>query len=74
MCLSVPAKILEVDVIRLRAKVEYFGTQMVVGIALLEQVEPDQYVLVHAGEAIQVIDEEQAQETLELWKGWIAEG
>jgi hydrogenase expression/formation protein HypC len=26
------------------------------------------YVLVHAGYAIQVLDEEEAQETLRLWK------
>jgi len=45
----------------------------VVGIALLERVEPDQYVLVHAGEAIQVIDEELAEETIQLWEGWIRE-
>lgn len=73
MCLSVPAKVLEVYDALLRAKVEYFGTQMVVGVALLEQVAPGQYILVHAGEAIQVIDEERAQETIQLWKGWIAE-
>ncbi|MFT9846747.1 HypC/HybG/HupF family hydrogenase formation chaperone [Aneurinibacillus sp. REN35] len=73
MCLSVPAKVLEVYDALLRAKVEYFGTQMVVGVALLEQVTPGQYVLVHAGEAIQVIDEERARETIQLWKGWIAD-
>nr|MCC3377865.1 HypC/HybG/HupF family hydrogenase formation chaperone [Cohnella sp. REN36] len=44
MCLSVPAKVLEVYDALLRAKVEYFGTQMVVGVALLEQVTPGQYV------------------------------
>lgn len=39
-----------------------------VGVELLEVVETGQYVLVHAGEAIQVIDEEQAIQSLDLWK------
>ncbi|WP_134704429.1 HypC/HybG/HupF family hydrogenase formation chaperone [Ammoniphilus sp. YIM 78166] len=73
MCLSVPAKVLEVDPSVLRAEVEYFGTQIVVGIALLEQVEPGDYVLVHAGEAIQVIDEKLAEETIQVWRGWMEE-
>jgi hydrogenase expression/formation protein HypC len=50
------------------AKVDYMGVRFWVGIALLENVEPGQYVLVHAGEAIQIIDEEQAVDGLGLWK------
>ena len=33
----------------------------------LVDVKPGQYVLVHVGYAIQVIDEEEAKETLRLW-------
>jgi hydrogenase expression/formation protein HypC len=71
MCLSVPAKVLEINRSQWRARVDYLGSHIVVGIALLEKVVPGQYVLVHAGEAIQVIDEVLAQESIELWKRWL---
>ncbi|WCN37435.1 HypC/HybG/HupF family hydrogenase formation chaperone [Aneurinibacillus uraniidurans] len=68
MCLSVPAKVVEVYLQEWRAKVDYLGSTKIVGIGLLEQVEIDQYVLVHAGEAIQVIDESSARNSLDVWK------
>ena len=66
MCLAIPAKVLEVqgDV----AKVD-FGQGVVrdVNVALVE-AHVGEYVLVHAGYAIQVIDQEEAEETLRLWE------
>lgn len=73
MCLAVPAQVLEVDLSGWSARVDYLGSQIVVGTALLADVRPGQFVLVHVGEAIQVIDEEQAREGMALWKEW-AEG
>lgn len=68
MCLSVPAKVIEVFHEEWKAKVDYLGSSIIVGIGLLENVQTEQYVLVHAGEAIQIIDEEGAQDSLNLWK------
>ena len=68
MCLSVPAKVVEVYPQEWRAKVDYLGSAKIVGIGLLEQVEIGQYVLVHAGEAIQIIDESSARNSLDVWK------
>ncbi|WP_240762189.1 HypC/HybG/HupF family hydrogenase formation chaperone [Paenibacillus thalictri] len=51
-----------------RAKVDYLGSAKTVGIGMLDEVRPDQYVLVHAGEAIQIIDEQSALESLHYWK------
>ena len=66
MCLAIPAQVIEVqeDV----AKVD-FGQGVVrdVNIVLVE-AHVGEYVLVHAGYAIQVIDQEAAEETLRLWK------
>jgi hydrogenase expression/formation protein HypC len=66
MCLAIPAKVLEVqgDV----AKVD-FGQGIVrdVNVTLVE-AHVGEYVLVHAGYAIQVIDQEAAEETLRLWE------
>ncbi len=71
MCLAVPAMVLEVDQGRRRARVDYLGSQLVVGTALLDSLQPGQYVLVHVGEAIEVVDEERANDSLLLWKEWL---
>ncbi|MEM2668746.1 MAG: HypC/HybG/HupF family hydrogenase formation chaperone [Candidatus Bathyarchaeia archaeon] len=65
MCLAVPARVIEVkgDL----AKVDFGGVVREVNISLVDAKIGD-YVLVHAGYAIQVIDEEEAEETLELWR------
>lgn len=65
MCLAVPAKVLEVkgDI----AKVD-FGQGIVREVnVMLVEARVGEYVLVHAGYAIQVIDREAAEETLRLW-------
>ena len=67
MCLAIPAKVLEVrgD----SAKVDFGkGTVKTVNVALLDRVRIGQYVIVHAGFAIQVMDESEARKTLDLWE------
>ncbi|WP_019123740.1 HypC/HybG/HupF family hydrogenase formation chaperone [Brevibacillus massiliensis] len=71
MCLSVPAQVIEIEPSGWKARVDYLGSVVVVGIALLENVELGQYVLVHAGEAIQLIDMETALDGIALWKEMI---
>lgn len=66
MCLSIPAKILEID--GDKAKVSIGGTIVEAGLHLVEDVSIGDYVLVHTGFAIQKISEEEAKETLELFK------
>ena len=66
MCLAIPAKVLEVqgDV----AKVDFGqGVARDVNVMLVE-AHVGEYVLVHAGYAIQVVDQEAAEETLRLWE------
>jgi hydrogenase expression/formation protein HypC len=66
MCLAIPAKVMEVqgDV----AKVDFGqGVARDVNVVLVE-AHVGEYVLVHAGYAIQVIDQEAAEETLRLWE------
>ena len=66
MCLAVPGKVLEID--RNHAKVD-FGGGAIRGVDItLVDVEVGQYVLVHTGYAIQVMSEDEAQETLALWR------
>jgi len=65
MCLAIPARVVEIqdDI----AKVDFGGGVLrEVNVALVE-AKVDEYVLVHAGYAIQVVDREDAAETLRLW-------
>jgi hydrogenase expression/formation protein HypC len=65
MCLAIPAKVVEIkgDI----AQVDFgAGTMRDVNISLVE-AKVDEYVIVHAGYAIQVLDEKAAEETLQLW-------
>lgn len=65
MCLAIPAKV--VGVKNDRAEVDFGeGVLREVNVTLVK-VKIGDYVLVHAGYAIQVLDEEEAQETLSLW-------
>ena len=72
MCLAIPARVVNVD--GSNAKVDFGeGVLRDVNIALVEAKVGD-YVLVHAGYAIQTMDKDEAIETLRLWKEIIAAG
>lgn len=64
MCLSVPARIIEMDGADARADVA--GVIVQCNTMLLDDVQIGDYVLVHAGFAIQKYSLEDAQEILEL--------
>ncbi|MCD6415509.1 MAG: HypC/HybG/HupF family hydrogenase formation chaperone [Planctomycetes bacterium] len=65
MCLAIPLKIVEVEGQIGRVKLD--ATTREVGLQLLDDARPGDYVLVHAGFAIQKLDEQEAEETLRLW-------
>jgi len=65
MCLAIPAKV--VTITGAIAKVDMMGNERVVSIDLVPEVKLGEYVLVHAGFAIEIIDDESAQETEELF-------
>lgn len=66
MCLAIPAKVLSKKGVV--AKVDFGeGTTRDVDVSLVD-VQVGQYVIVHAGFAIEVMDEEEAEETLQLWR------
>jgi len=68
MCLAIPGKIITIDKKTQSATVDYgSGTKRKANISLVDVTIGD-YVLVHAGFAIQVLDEKEAQETLNLFK------
>jgi len=65
MCLAIPAKVISVK--EDKARVDFGeGVLTEVNVTLVNARAGD-YVLVHAGYAIQVLDEKEAQETIRLW-------
>ena len=72
MCLAIPARILKIK--NGIAEVDFGrGVSREINIMLVNAKVGD-YVLVHAGYAIQVIDEKKAKETLRLWSKILEEG
>ncbi|MCI9070009.1 HypC/HybG/HupF family hydrogenase formation chaperone [Clostridium sp.] len=65
MCIAVPAKI--EDILENDAIVNYDGVKVRVNIMFIENPSVGDYVLVHAGCAIQKIDEKYARETLDIF-------
>ena len=64
MCLAVPGKIMSID--GTAGVVDMNGVEVKVGLQLVPEAQVGDYVLLHAGFAIQVIEEEEARETAEL--------
>lgn len=65
MCLAIPAKVVSIK--ENSACVDFGeGVLREVNVTLVD-VKVGDYVLVHAGYAIQVLDETEAQETIQLW-------
>lgn len=64
MCLAIPMKILKIDLDR--AVVSSAGVQRTIGINFLKNPKIGDYVIVHAGFAIEKLDTVKAEETLKL--------
>jgi len=64
MCLAIPAKVISVDGPGAIVSIE--GNEYRASIMLLDEVKPGDYVMLHAGFAIQKVDENEAMETMRL--------
>ncbi|NLV17512.1 MAG: HypC/HybG/HupF family hydrogenase formation chaperone [Syntrophomonadaceae bacterium] len=63
MCLAVPGKIIAVKE-RQIATVDVNGNQTEISIRLTPEAKQGEYVLIHAGFAIEIVDEDAARETM----------
>jgi len=66
MCVAIPAKVKSIE--GFMADVDVGGVSRKVSVQLTPEVKRNDYVLVHAGFAIQIIDEQEAQETMKLFE------
>lgn len=67
MCLAIPARIKKVEASGL-GTVDYLGSEVAVSFALLPQAKKGDWVIVHAGFAISILDKKEARETLKLFR------
>lgn len=68
MCLAMPAKILSID--GDEAEVDFGGAIRKTNVSMVD-AKVGEYVIIHAGFAIQKVDEEEAKETLQLWNEFL---
>ncbi len=67
MCLAMPARVVELCDGDL-AVVDLDGVRKEISLALVEDIAVGDYVILHAGYALQKLDTEEAEKTLELFR------
>lgn len=69
MCLAIPAKIIKIT--NNKALIDSLGVKKEVEISLIPDAKKGDYVIVHAGFAIQIVEKEEALATQGYWKEWL---
>lgn len=73
MCLAIPGKILSIankeEGVMRTAKVLFGGITKETNLELVPEAKEGDYVLVHVGVALSIVDEEEAQKTLKFLEG-----
>ena len=64
MCLALPGKVVKIN--GENADVDFGGVIRETNVAMVD-VDVGQWVVIHAGFAIEVMDEDEAQDTIALW-------
>lgn len=69
MCLSIPSRVVSVDREKMTAIVDTLGVKREVGIDFIaDEVKEGDFVLIHIGYAMNIIDEDYAKESIALYK------
>jgi hydrogenase expression/formation protein HypC len=66
MCLAVPMKLISIE--GNKGIVELSGIKKEISLNLLKDVEIGDYLIIHAGFAIEKLNEEEAKKTLAIWE------
>jgi hydrogenase expression/formation protein HypC len=66
MCLAIPMKLIKIK--GNKGEVELSGVRKEISLDLLDSVKVGDYLIVHAGFAIEKLNEGEAKKTLEIWK------
>jgi len=72
MCLAVPGRIISlsngIDPLARKGQIDFSGITKEISLAYVPEAGVNDYVIVHAGFAISVLDEEEATATLQAFK------
>jgi hydrogenase expression/formation protein HypC len=68
MCLAIPGKIIDISSDRNTATVDFDGIKQDIIIALAKDAQIGKYAVVHAGYAIEIMNEEEALSAIKQWK------
>ncbi|MCQ2069837.1 MAG: HypC/HybG/HupF family hydrogenase formation chaperone [archaeon] len=71
MCLAIPGKITNIN--GDQADIDFGGAMKTANVALVE-AKVGQWAVVHAGFAIEIMDEDEALQTIKLWNDFIDSG
>ncbi len=75
MCLAVPGQVLSIsqgdDPLMMTGKVSFGGVVKEVSLAYVPEVQIGDYVIVHVGFALSIVDQEAAQETLSIFSTFL---
>lgn len=71
MCLAIPGKVVSID--GDQAQIDFGGTMKTANVSMVEAKVGD-WAVVHAGFAIEVMDEDEAKETIDLWNQFLESG
>ncbi len=69
ICYAIPAKITSID--KENAQVDYGGISKKVNISLLDGLVAGDYILIHAGFAIEKLDQKTAEESIRILKEYM---
>lgn len=68
MCLGVPSKVVSIDEGHFTGEVDVMGNIKKVSMILVPGAQVGDWVLIHAGQAISVISDEEADASLAVWE------
>jgi hydrogenase expression/formation protein HypC len=71
MCLAIPGKIVKIE--GDQAEIDFGGAMKTANVAMVD-AKVGMWAVVHAGFAIELMDDEEAQETLKLWNEFLDSG
>ena len=69
MCLAVPGKVIRMsgEALNRTGRVEFAGVSKEVSLAYVPEIQLNDYVIVHAGFAISILDQQEALQTLQAF-------
>ncbi len=71
MCLAIPGKIVSIE--GDQANIDFGGALKTANVSMVE-ASVGQWAVIHAGFAIEIMDEEEALDTIKLWNEFIDSG